>query len=79
VIAIRLVVTARSITPERPNPATGVCEATTALAKWIAADPPSGVDLDIKQWDPANWQCFRYRTFEVMVPLRNMVWFPQPA
>lgn len=79
VIAIRLVVTARSITPERPNPASGVCETTTTLAKWVAAAPPSGVDLDIKQWDPANWSCFRYRTFEVMVPLRNMVWFPQPA
>ena len=82
VIAIRLVVTARSITPERPNPATGVCDATTAYPKWIgAATPalPGGADLDISIADPVNWRCYRYRTFEVLVPIRNMVWFPQNA
>jgi type IV pilus assembly protein PilW len=78
VIAIRLVVTARSITPERPNQGSGKCETTAAFPKWIAAAPPAGVDLDVSLWDPATWDCFRYRTFEVMVPLRNMVWFPQP-
>jgi type IV pilus assembly protein PilW len=75
VIAIRLVVTARSMTPERPNPASGACEATTVVPKWVTA----GVDIDITIADPANWRCYRYRTFEVMVPLRNMVWFPTPA
>lgn len=76
VIAVRLVVVARSITPERPNAATGVCDATAANPKWIAPSPPAGIDLDI-QADP-DWRCFRYRTFEVNVPLRNMVWFAQP-
>jgi type IV pilus assembly protein PilW len=79
VIAIRLVITARSMTPERPNPATGVCDATTANPKWIAPAPPAGVDIDVTLWDPANWRCYRYRTFDVMVPLRNMVWFPIAA
>lgn len=41
VIAVRLVVTARSQTPERPNPTTGLCETTVALHKWIAPDPRS--------------------------------------
>jgi type IV pilus assembly protein PilW len=79
VIAVRLVVTARSMTPEKPNPATGNCEATTANPKWIAPAPPAGIDIDITLADPVNWRCYRYRTFEVMVPIRNMVWFAQPG
>jgi type IV pilus assembly protein PilW len=78
VIAVRLVVTARSMTPERPNPADGVCNATAANPKWIAPAAPAGIDIDVTVSDPANWRCYRYRTFEVMVPLRNMVWFPNP-
>lgn len=74
VIAVRLVVTARSMTPEKPNPATGLCEITTANPKWITPAPPSGIDIDITASD-ANWKCYRYRTFEVVVPVRNMVWF----
>ncbi len=77
VIAVRLVVVARSITPERPDPATGVCNTTVTNPKWVAASPPAGIDLDISA-DP-DWRCFRYRTFEVNVPLRNMVWFAQPS
>jgi type IV pilus assembly protein PilW len=71
VIAVRMVIVARSMTPERPNPATGNCETTTVYPTWAAA----GVTLDISA-DP-NWRCFRYRPFEVVVPIRNMVWFPQ--
>ena len=77
VIAVRLAVVARSITPERPDPVTGVCNTTTVNPKWVAPSPPAGIDLDI-QADP-DWRCFRYRTFEVAVPLRNMVWFAQPS
>ncbi len=77
VIAVRLVVVARSMTPERPDPVTGVCNTTVANPKWVAASPPAGIDLDISA-DP-DWRCFRYRTFEVNVPLRNMVWFAQPS
>lgn len=77
VIAVRLVVVARSMTPERPDPVSGVCNTTVANPKWVAASPPAGIDLDISA-DP-DWRCFRYRTFEVNVPLRNMVWFAQPS
>jgi type IV pilus assembly protein PilW len=81
VIAVRLVVTARSQTPERPDPTTGLCETTTVLPRWIAPDPgatPPGVDLDVRPAfaDVNEWRCYRYRTFEVVVPIRNMVWFP---
>jgi type IV pilus assembly protein PilW len=84
VIAIRLVVTARSMTPERPDPVSGKCNTTTAQPRWIAPDPaanPPGIELDVKYAfaDPDEWMCYRYRTFEVVVPLRNMLWFPLNA
>jgi len=84
IIAIRLVVTARSITPERPDPATGVCNATTVQPRWIAPAPtasPAGIELDVKSAfaDANEWKCYRYRTFEVVVPIRNMLWFPLNA
>lgn len=84
VIAVRLVVTARSITPERRDPGTGLCNATTNDPRWISPAPaaaPPGIVLDVRTQfaDPTEWQCYRYRTFEVVVPIRNMVWFPQNA
>ncbi len=84
VIAIRLAVTARSITPERRDPGTGLCTATVNDPRWIAPAPgavPPGIVLDVRTQfaDPTEWQCYRYRTFEVVVPIRNMVWFPQNA
>jgi type IV pilus assembly protein PilW len=82
VIAVRLVVTARSMTPEKPDPATGICNTTTVAPKWVAPAPgasPPGIDLDVTTAfaDPNEWMCYRYRTFEVVVPIRNMVWFPK--
>jgi type IV pilus assembly protein PilW len=71
VIAVRMVVVSRSMTPERPDPGTGVCNTTVVNPTWGAA----GVALDITA--APDWRCFRYRPFEVIVPIRNMVWFPQ--
>ena len=76
IIAVRLVVTARSITPEKPDPTLAACNTTTAYPRWVTP-APIGVDINIELADPANWKCYRYRTFEVMVPIRNMLWFPQ--
>jgi type IV pilus assembly protein PilW len=73
VIAVRMAIVSRSMTPERPNPSTGVCDTTTANPLWIARN----VTIDITA-NP-DWRCYRYRVFEVTVPLRNMVWFAQPA
>jgi type IV pilus assembly protein PilW len=71
VIAVRLVVVSRSMTPERPDPASGLCNTTTAFPTWGAAGVPLDISADL------NWKCYRYRPFEVVVPIRNMVWFPQ--
>jgi type IV pilus assembly protein PilW len=73
VIAVRLAVVARSMQPEKPNPATNVCDATTVAPFWQT----KGVAIDVSA-DP-NWKCYRYRLFEVTVPLRNMVWFALPS
>ncbi len=69
VLAMRLAVVARSGLREKANPATGVCDITTAAPTW------SGGTLDVST-DP-NWQCYRYRVFETTVPLRNMIWRPE--
>jgi type IV pilus assembly protein PilW len=71
VLAVRLAVVARSNLQERPDP-DGVCRVTTAISanrpRWIAGD------IDVSA-DP-NWQCFRYKVFQTVVPLRNMIWRP---
>lgn len=71
VLAVRLAVVARSNLSERPDP-DGVCRITTAASpnrpQWAAGN------IDVSA-DP-NWQCYRYKTFETTVPIRNMIWRP---
>ncbi|MEY3252088.1 MAG: hypothetical protein RL227_1061, partial [Pseudomonadota bacterium] len=62
VSAVRLAVVARS-----PQQAT---EAVTTAAPTWAGSADAAIDLD----DLPNWQQFRYRTFETLVPVRNMTW-----
>lgn len=65
--AIRLAVVVRSPLRERPG-AGGVCTVTTVPpATW-----PGGPAVDLSN-DP-DWQCYRYRVFETVVPLRNVLW-----
>lgn len=65
--AIRLAVVVRSPLRERPG-AGGVCAVTTAApVTW-----PGGPVIDLSN-DP-DWQCYRYRVFETIVPLRNVLW-----
>ena len=76
VLALRLVVVARSGQMERPTDPvtkqiiTGACNTTTS--------PPNSMlgAIDVSA-DP-NWQCYRYRVFETVVPLRNQIWAPLP-
>ena len=71
VVGIRFAIVSRSATPERPDPATGVCATTTAAPRWTAANRPLDVSAD------PNWMCYRYRVFEMAVPARNLIWAPQ--
>jgi len=71
VLAVRIAVVARSNLPERPDP-DGVCRTTTAAS----ANRPQWAAGDIDVSADANWQCYRYKTFETTVPIRNMFWRP---
>jgi type IV pilus assembly protein PilW len=61
--ALRIGLVTRSPQPEKPN-AAGNCEATTAMPTLFGA----AVTADV-----ADWQCYRYRTATLVVPLRNLV------
>lgn len=63
--AARVVMVVRSPLKERPN-AEGNCEATKS------SDMGTWAEIDVK--NNTDWQCYRYRTFENVIPLRNMMW-----
>lgn len=67
--AVRLAIVARSAQYEKPASGT-TCDATSEAmaAAWsIWATFNTGTY-------PADWQCYRYRVFEAVVPLRNVIW-----
>ena len=69
--AIRVAVVARSAQPERPPVAGAACNTTTVFPTWsgsVALDLTAEVGLDAATDD---WMCYRYKTFENVVPLRN--------
>jgi type IV pilus assembly protein PilW len=78
--AVRIAVVARSPLMEKKN-ADGACDITIAEAVGTrAANTPSWVGgvIDVSK-NPdgsanANWQCYRYKTFENIIPLRNILW-----
>jgi len=70
VIAVRLAVLARSEHYEKPGTPGGPCEATTAANRptWAGG---GFFSLDAPGALPS---CYKYRVFETVVPLRNMIW-----
>ena len=82
--AVRFAVVARSGLKEKPDLTTGVCSTTTSAGpdnrpRWaFDATNPSGIVIDVSK-NPdgtanADWRCYRYKTFETVVPLRNAIW-----
>lgn len=63
--AVRFAVLARNGTKEKPL-ADGTCNITSTAPTW------SGGSFSMAQ--VANWQCYRYKVFETVVPLRNLIW-----
>jgi len=63
--AVRLAVVARNNKLEASN-------VTNAISAWTgsASSPSPAIDLSAD----ANWQRYRYRVFETIVPLRNVIW-----
>jgi type IV pilus assembly protein PilW len=82
VLALRMALVARSALPERPtdgiqcpqindptDPAKPLTDATKKF-KWAGG----GIDLSYLSTAETDWTCYRYRVFETLVPLRNMIW-----
>ncbi len=69
--AVRMVLVARSGLKEKP-PTVGACNTTTANPTW------AGGTIDISRNPDGttnpDWQCYRYKTFETVIPLRNLIW-----
>jgi type IV pilus assembly protein PilW len=67
--AVRFAMVARSGEYERPD-SSGACTTTTSAmaanwSSWATFDPTKYSD---------DWQCYRYKVFETVVPLRNVIW-----
>jgi type IV pilus assembly protein PilW len=65
--AVRIAIVARAAQRERPAVAGTACDTTTAApTSW-----PDGPAIDLSS-DP-DWKCYRYRTFGLVVPLKNLL------
>nr|WP_217345704.1 PilW family protein [Noviherbaspirillum sp. L7-7A]MBV0880024.1 PilW family protein [Noviherbaspirillum sp. L7-7A] len=71
IAGIRIAVVARS-----PNREASACDATAAnLPGWQAPDSAGTlVRTDISLTHVPDWRCYRYRSYETVVPLRNVIW-----
>jgi type IV pilus assembly protein PilW len=67
--AVRISMVARSGEYEKPD-SSGSCVATTSA---MAAGWSSWATFDPTKYS-ADWQCYRYKVFETVVPLRNIIW-----
>ena len=82
IIGVRIAVVARNAKME-PGVVTAACSSTTlaapsGLCAWDATSAAPAVAspapaIDLSAGDP-NWLSYRYRVFETIIPLRNMVW-----
>ena len=71
VIAVRLAVLTRANLMEAKDKTTGLCNATPATSlelRW------AGGTFDVT--GTVDWDCYRYKKFEMVVPLRNIIWMP---
>jgi type IV pilus assembly protein PilW len=71
IIAVRFAVLTQSGQLEKPDPTTGLCNATTLASPELTW---AGGQFDVT--NIPNWQCYRYKKFEAVVPLRNVLWTP---
>jgi type IV pilus assembly protein PilW len=77
--AVRVAVISRSQLAEKPSSGS-TCDATTTTSynlpiAWSVTDTGTGtpptVDLS---GTSANWQCYRYKTYQTIIPLINVIW-----
>lgn len=65
--AIRVAIVARSAEKIAARNSSGVCTTTAAAPIWF--DNPA-IDLS----GMADWQCYRYKVYQTIIPIRNVVW-----
>lgn len=80
IVAVRMALVVRSALMEKPG-ATGACDTTIVEAVGSRpANAPSWAagTIDVSKQPNgdanANWQCYRYKTFENIIPMRNLMW-----
>jgi len=72
----RIAIVARSALAEKPGPGVA-CDGTTPLPTWSGGGTlVRGLDLSAIPLPAgvAAWDCYRYRVFETVVPVRNTLW-----
>lgn len=75
IYAVRLAVVARSALLEKPK-SDGTCDITTTTSANKPVWSAGAIDVS-KNPDGtanANWKCYRYKVFETVIPLRNLIW-----
>lgn len=75
--AVRIAVVARNAKMEAAA-VTAACSSTTAaaptgLCAWAGSASSPAPTVNLSAGDP-NWLRYRYRVFETIIPLRNMIW-----
>ena len=75
IYAVRLAIVARSALKEKAN-SSGTCDTTTATSVNMPTWSGGTIDVSKNPDGTANpdWQCYRYKTFETVIPLRNLIW-----
>ena len=72
-LAVRLAIVARS--DKREPPAASGCN-TSVAPEWLAGADADGqltsTAIDVSSIN--DWRCYRYRVFQSVVPLRNLIW-----
>lgn len=68
--AVRVALVARGGQYDRSKDSDGNCTATTSA---MAQEWSGWADFDTSSY-PADWGCYRYRVFETVIPLRNIIW-----
>jgi len=71
VMAVRLAVLTRANLIEAKDKSTGLCTATSAASPELVW---TGGAFDVT--GTVDWDCYRYKKFEMVIPLRNIIWMP---
>lgn len=77
--AIRLAVVVRSGNKESAADSSGACNTTTlAPVSWPDSDPSGSQNFDkpptIDLSANGDWKCYRYKVYQTIIPLRNVIW-----